>query len=310
MVSTPRETVVISGGTGSAKFLRGLQRLGHFTVVANVGDNCWFHGLYVCPDVDIVMYTLAGVADYKRGWGIQGDEFKALAVLKRLGAPGTWFNIGDMDLATDVFRTSLMKDGMTLTEITAKVARGLGVRERVLPATDQHVETRIETEESGEMHLQEFWVKEGGQLTPKSVRYVGARQAKPTKEVARSLSAAGRVIIAPANPITSILPTLSIGGMKQAISKSRARKVAISPMVGSRAYSGPATKMMEACGLKASSEGLADIYKGLIDVLIIDESDRSLVGPIETRGISCITAPTLMRTVEDAQRLAKLAMDA
>jgi len=303
--------VVLSGGTGSAKFLRGLQKLSGFTVIANVGDNAWFHGLYVCPDIDTVTYTLAGIADSRRGWGIQGDEFKTLAQLKRLGAEGTWFNIGDQDMATDLLRTALMREGKTLTEATSAIARGLGVRWwTVLPATDQHVETRIITAEKGEMHLQEFWVKERGRPTPMGVRYSGARRARVTEEVAKSLSHAERVIIAPANPITSVMPILSISGFREALRGSRARKVAVSPMLGESSFSGPAARLMVARGLKPTSEGVARLYRGVIHAIVIDESDREQASAIEKAGVSCHLTSTLMRSREDEVRLAKVAMEA
>jgi LPPG:FO 2-phospho-L-lactate transferase len=303
--------VVLSGGTGSSKFLRGLQKLSRFTVVANVGDNAWFHGLYVCPDVDTVTYTLAGIADSQRGWGIQGDEFETLAQLKRLGAEDTWFNIGDRDMATDLFRTALMREGKTLTEATTAIARALGVRRwTILPATDQHVETRIITAEKGEMHLQEFWVKERGRSTPTGVRYAGVRPARMTKEVAKRLAHAERVIIAPANPITSVMPILSIGGFRETLRGSKARKVAVSPMMGESPFSGPAGKLMAARGLMPTSEGVARLYRRVIDAIIIDESDRAQAGAIEREGISCHFTSTLMRSREDEVRLAKVAMEA
>ena len=303
--------VALSGGTGSAKFLRGLQRVTKFTVIANVGDNAWFHGLYVCPDIDIVTYTLAGVADAKRGWGVQGDQFKALGQLKKLGSEATWFNIGDIDMATHVFRTALMKEGKSLTEVTSTVARRLGVRGvRILPATDEHMETHIVTAERGELHLQEFWVRERGRLTAKDIRYVGAKRARATAEAERSVLSAQRIIISPANPMTSVLPILSIGGFRVLIRKSKARKVAISPMVGARAFSGPAAELMAARGIKPTSEGVARLYKGLIDALIIDETDRAQARAIESAGVSCIRTPTLMKSRDDEARLAKVAMEA
>ncbi len=312
--STPRRTdivVALSGGTGSAKFLRGLQAHASFTVVANVGDNAWFHGLYVCPDIDTVTYALAGIVDARRGWGIAGDTFQALGQLKTLGSPDTWFNIGDRDMATDVLRTALLREGKTLTEATSAIARGLGVRRwTVLPATDSHVETRIVTAERGEMHLQEFWVKEKGLLTPKDVRYVGAGEARATAQVLDSLRSANRVIISPANPITSVMPTLSIPGLRDALADSGARRVAVSPMLGEGAFSGPAARLMAAKNLRPTSEGVARLYKGLVDVLVLDESDRAQQSSIERLGVSCRFTSTLMRTREDEVRLAKVAMEA
>lgn len=306
------EVVALSGGTGSAKFLRGLQKVTGFTAVANVGDNAWFHGLYVCPDIDIVSYTLAGIADAKRGWGIQDDGFKALRQLRRLGGEGTWFKIGDMDLATDVFRTALLNKGKRLTEVTSTIARRLGVPRgaRILPATDEHVETHIITAEKGEMHLQEFWVREGGRLTAKDIRYVGARRARATAEVAAAIASAGRIIVSPANPMTSVMPMLSIGGFRELLLKSGARKVAISPMLGDRAFSGPAAGLMAARKLESNSEGVARLYKGLIDAIVIDEADHALCRGIERAGVSCIQTSTLMKSGEDEVRLAKVAMEA
>jgi LPPG:FO 2-phospho-L-lactate transferase len=311
VVSNEGKVVALSGGTGSAKFLRGLQKVAKFTVIANVGDNAWFHGLYVCPDIDIVTYTLAGIADAKKGWGIQGDGFRALGQLEKLGSEATWFNIGDVDIATHVFRTALMKQGKSLTEVTLTVARRLGVSGvRILPATDEPVETHVITAERGEMHLQEFWVKERGRLHAKSVRYVGARQARATEEAARSVASADRIIISPANPMTSVMPILSIGGFKGLMRKSKARKVAISPMVGERAFSGPGAELMAANGLKPTSEGVAKLYMGVIDALIIDETDAAQARAIEGTGVSCIRTSTLMRSRDDEVRLAKVAMEA
>ncbi len=290
--------------------MRGLQGLAKFTVVANVADNAWFHGLYVCPDIDTVTYTLAGLADEAKGWGLAGDTFRALEQLKRLGSAGTWFRLGDLDLATHIFRTEQMSKGKSLTEVTAMIARGLGVLDwRVLPATDEHVETRILTVEKGELHLQEFWVREGGNPGVMGVRYKGAERARATKSVLETLESADRMVIPPANPITSIMPIAAIHGIGTVLSKSKARRVAISPMIGGRAVSGPAAKLMIAKGLEPTSAGVARLYGGMVDVLIIDEEDRAQSREIEKRGISCVCAPTLMRSSADEARLAKLALE-
>ncbi len=311
MNKAPEAVVALSGGTGSAKFLRGLQRLTKFAVVANVGDNSWFHGLYVCPDIDTVTYTLAGIADSERGWGVEGDQFTVLGQLKRLGARDTWFNIGDLDLATDILRTALMREGKSLTEVTSIIAERLGVEGcRIIPATDQHMETRVRTADGADLHLQEFWVKARGRPTPKGVRYVGARTARPSAEAAMSIATAKRIVVCPANPITSILPTLSIPGFRSALRKSGARRVAVSPMIGQGAFSGPAAGLMAARGLKPNSESVAMLYKGLVDVLVLDESDRSEAKAIEKVGVSCLFTSTLMSSRDDEVRLAKVAMEA
>ena len=181
---------------------------------------------------------------------------------------------------------------------------------KILPATDQRVETRIITAEMGEMHLQEFWVKERGRPTPTGVRYVGARRARATEQVARSIASAERIVFAPANPITSIMPTLSIGGFREMLRRAEARKVAVSPMLGEGSFSGPAARLMVARGLKPTSEGVARLYKGLVDAIIIDESDRAQADAIEKMGVSCRFTSTLMRTGGDEERLAKVAMEA
>ena len=205
----------------------------------------------------------------------------------------------------------MMGEGRSLTEATSAIAHGLGVRRwEILPATDQHVETRIVTAEMGEMHLQEFWVREKGRLTPTGVRYVGRLRARATDEVARSIASAERIVFAPANPITSILPILSIGGFREMLRKAKARKVAVSPMLGEGSFSGPAARLMAARGLKPTSEGVARLYKGLIDAIIVDETDRAQAGAIEKMGMSCLFTSTLMRTSGDEERLAKVAMEA
>lgn len=305
-------TVVLSGGTGSAKLLRGLQRLApRFTVIANVGDNAWFHGLYVCPDVDTATYSMAGMSEPAHGWGIAGDTFGALQALERLGADGTWFRIGDADLATCLYRTAMLRGGRTLTEATAAISRALGVKGcAILPASDRHVETRITTVEKGELHLQEFWVREKGLLTPRRVRYAGAARSRATPEVRRALASADRIILAPGNPMTSILPILATPGIRGALAKSGATRVAVSPMVGNASFSGPAARLMAASGLSPSSAGVALAYKGVIDVLILDESDRPRQKEVEKAGASCLFSSTLMKSREDETRVARLAMEA
>jgi LPPG:FO 2-phospho-L-lactate transferase len=328
------KVVALSGGTGSAKFLRGLQQITRFTAIVNVADNAWFHGLYVCPDIDTVTYTLAGLADTERGWGIAGDKFTALQQLTKLGSEGTWFRIGDMDMATDVFRTAMTTTRTTkiwerrgreeergrrgekrtrksLTEVTSLIARSLGVQNcSVIPATDSHVETHIMTSEMGEMHLQEYWVRERGELTPRGIRYVGAGEARATKEVVRNIRSAERLIITPANPLTSIMPILSIGGFKRLLRESEARRIAVSPMIGDKPFSGPAAKLMASQGIAANSLEVARLYKGLIDAIVVDESDGHLATAIEREGMSCILAPTTMRSREDETKLARVAMEA
>ena len=299
------KVVALAGGTGSAKLLRGLASLTKdLVVVANVGDNYWFHGLYVCPDVDIALYTLAGIADERRGWGVRGDTFNVLGQLAMLGGE-TWFRMGDMDLATAILRTSMLKSGKTLTEATSLIASALGARCTVLPATDSPVETLMATE-SGTMHLQEYWVKNRGLPRVKGVQYKGARKAAPTPQVRKAIARADKVILCPANPVTSIGPIVAIKGMKALLSGSRARVVALSPMVGNGPYSGPAGKLMKQLGFRPDSVGVASLYAGFVDELVIDKTDEELKDGVERLGVSCRVADTLMKTGFQEKRIASV----
>ncbi|MDV3244396.1 MAG: 2-phospho-L-lactate transferase [Nitrososphaerales archaeon] len=299
------KVVALAGGTGSAKLLRGLAaRTSELKVVANVGDNFWVHGLYVCPDVDIAMYTMAGTADVGRGWGIQGDSFNVLVQLGLLGEE-TWFNLGDRDLATALLRTELLRKGRSLTEITAGLCRALGVGVPILPATDSPVETHMVTRR-GKMHLQEYWVKYGGRPVVEEVEYIGAEKARPTTQVKEAVSGADIVVFCPANPITSIGPILAIKGMKNLLSKSKARKVALSPMAGRAPYSGPAGRLMEALGVRPDSAGVASMYSDFLDEIVIDRRDNGLRQDIEKFGVRCSTTDTFMRSGREERRLASV----
>jgi LPPG:FO 2-phospho-L-lactate transferase len=303
------KVVALAGGTGSAKLLRGLYKLPvDLTVVANVGDNVWMYGVYVCPDIDIACYTLAGIADGSRGWGIAGDTFEALDQLQRLGVR-TWFRLGDRDLVTSLARTTRIRSGATLTEATEEIRKALGVRCRVLPLSDDPLETRVVTAR-GDLHLQEFWVREGGKPEVKRVWYKGARKAKVTKQAASAISEAERVIICPANPVTSIGPMLAIPGFSRLLSLCLARKVAISPMAGGFPFSGPAGKLMKATGSRQDSVGVAELYSKFLDSIMISREDASMRRDIESLGVGCITSDTLIRGARDEKRLARELLNA
>lgn len=301
--------VALAGGTGSAKLLRGLASLTKdLTVVANVGDNYWFQGLYVCPDVDVAVYTLAGIANELTGWGIRGDSFNVLGQLSRLGEE-TWFRMGDLDLATAIVRTRMLRSGATLTEATIKIQRALGARARVLPATDSPVETMVSTR-MGTLHLQEYWVKNRGRIRVTDVRYRGARKASPTQLVRRALENSDRVVVCPANPITSIAPITAINGMKRILAECRATVAALSPMVGKRPYSGPAGRLMRQLGVRPDSVGVASLYSGFVDKLVIDRSDRSLRERVEEEGVSCVVADTQMKSRSSETEMARVLLEA
>jgi len=296
--------VALAGGTGSAKFLRGLASVRcDLTVVSNVGDNVWMHGLYVCPDIDIAMYTLAGVADGKRGWGVEGDTFTTLSQLGSLGRE-TWFALGDKDLATHILRTAALRDGKTLTEATEELARRYGVRARILPATDSPVETKVFTKD-GEMGLQEFWVRRGGRPAVTGVRYEGAESSSVTPQVREAILGADAVVLCPANPVTSIGPMLAVRGLEDSLARARAKVAALSPMSGRLPFSGPAAKLLKACGVRPDSLGVATLYLGFIDAMIIDRKDERMAPKIDALGVRCRRSDTALATPAAERRLAR-----
>jgi len=298
------KVVALAGGTGSAKLLRGLSRLPiDLSVVANVGDNFWAYGVYVCPDVDIATYTLAGISS-PRGWGIAGDSFQALASLARLGEE-TWFRLGDRDLAVCLARTDMIRRGSSLTEATERIAKSLGAGCPILPVTDDHLETRIMTPAGG-LHLQEFWVRDRGRPRVVGVKYEGARRAEPTREVADALSAADRVVICPANPITSVGPMLAIRGFRRLLRETGADVVALSPMEGPAPYSGPAGKLLRGTGTTPDSLAVAGLYSDFVDCIVISERDAPLADRIRALGMECLTTGTRIGGPADGLRLARM----
>jgi len=302
------KVVALAGGTGSAKLLRGLARLPiDFTVLANVGDNIWTYGVYVCPDVDIATYTLAGISS-PRGWGIAGDTFEVIRDLSRLGVE-TWFRLGDRDLAVCLARTDMLRKGKSLTEATERITKSLGVGSPILPVTDDRVETRITTPH-GNLHLQEFWVRERGRPRVIGVNYKGARGAEPTRRVAAAVSAADRVVICPANPVTSIGPMLAVKGFKRLLMETDARIVALSPMEGVGPFSGPAGKFLRATGALPDSYGVARLYSDFADCIVISEADAELREKIRDLGMECKATGTRMMGPTDELRLARVMIEA
>ena len=273
------------------------------TAVVNVGDNVWINGVYVCPDIDIATYTLAGVADAERGWGIQGDTYEVLEGVSRLGGDA-WFRLGDLDLATCLLRTDMLRKGATLTQATDRIRRGFRVRSAILPATDGSVETWLRTSK-GRLHLQEFWVREGGRPRVEAVTYRGARRASATAEVKSAIAAADRIVVCPANPVTSIGPMLALPGFAGLLAKSRARAVALSPMAGRAPYSGPAGKLLKATGVRPDSVGVAELYSEFIDAIMISDEDSAMKEAIEGGGVECALSDTMMTDREAESRVAK-----
>lgn len=271
---------ILAGGTGSVKLVRGLiSQIRDVNVICNVGDNYWLYGLYVCPDIDTIIYGLADILDYERGWGIRKDTFGFLRQMEIFGEE-TWFRIGDRDAATHLIRTNMLKNGKNLADITKWMCEKFAVEAKVMPVTDNTIETRITTNK-GEMHLQEFWVKYKGKDKVEGIQYIGADKARPNPEAVNAIHDSEMVIIAPGNPLTSIGPMLQIKGIRKELAKNRRKVVAVSPIIGNKAFSGPAAEYMQAAGIEVSPYGIAQMYSDVCGSIVIDSKDRLLTKKIQ-----------------------------
>jgi len=297
--------VVLAGGTGSAKLVRGLSRTisGDITVIVNIGDNITMHGLYICPDIDTILYALSDQLNSDQGWGVKDDTYHFLNQISRYGEDG-WFKLGDKDLALHIVRTNLLKAGWTLSEATSIIADRMNIAQIVFPASDQHIETRIDTPQ-GEVHLQEFWVMLKGEPEVIGVKYDGPKNSKPAPNVINAILEAEKVIICPANPVTSIGPMTHIMGIREALTSVRDRVIAVSPILGAYSVSGPAGKFLRSIGVEVSSKGVAGLYSSFVSKMVIDESDKVMTSDIEQLGVKVSVTDIVMRTEEDEQRLAK-----
>jgi len=272
---------VQAGGTGSEKLVRGLvAQESKVNVVSNVGDNYWLYGLYVCPDIDTIVYGLADLLDQERGWGIKKDTFNFLRQMEVFGEE-TWFRVGDRDAATHLIRTNMLKNGKNLSDITKWMCEKFAVSANIIPVTDNSIETRIITDK-GELHLQEYWVKHRGRDKVEGIQYIGADKARPNPEAVNAIHDADMVILAPGNPLTSIGPMIQIKGIRKELSKIKKKVVAVSPLIGDKAISGPAAKYMEAAGIEANAYGLAKMYSDVCSNIVVDAKDRLLVKKIQS----------------------------
>ena len=294
---------ILSGGTGSVKLVRGLSSVTKdFVVVCNVGDNIWLHGLYVCPDIDTIVYGLANMLDIERGWGVRHDSFEFIRQLEFLGEE-SWFKIGDRDLATHLVRTKMLKAGKSLFDVTQRICSRYGVNTKIIPVTEQPMETKIVTE-NGDMHLQEFWVKHNAMMEVKDIIYSGANKARPSIGAIDAIKSSSMVIISPANPVTSIGPMLAIKGVRDILEKVKNKCVAISPIIGNKPISGPAAKYMQALGIEVSPYGVAAFYSDIISRFIIHSSDQQYASKIEDLGIKVNHTNIIMNDKKDESRLA------
>jgi LPPG:FO 2-phospho-L-lactate transferase len=297
--------VALAGGVGGAKLAAGLQDVlpaGDLSVVVNTADDFDLWGLHICPDLDTVMYTLAGIANPETGWGIAGESFETLNMLGHYGED-TWFKLGDRDLATHMLRTHRLISGETLTEVMNALSGALGVESVVLPMTDDPVSTVLETPE-GCLEFQEYFVRRGQRVEVLAVELRGIEDAKPTEAVLAVVSGADAIIFCPSNPIVSVGPILALPGMREALTSSRAPKVAVSPIVGGRALKGPADKMLLSLGHEVSATGVARMYSGLVDGMVVDEIDEGERDGIEALGMRVLVTDSVMRDAEDRARLA------
>ena len=300
----------LAGGVGAARFLRGLVDVvdpDSVTVVVNTGDDDEFHGLYVCPDLDSVTYTLADAHDRERGWGLAGETFTTIDALARFGDE-TWFRLGDRDLATHLFRTERRRAGDPLHRITAEIATAYGVRSRLLPMTDDRVATRITArgpDGPTEYAMQEWFVRERAEPVVEAVAFAGAAAARPAPGVLEALEEAETIVLCPSNPVISIGPILAVPGILEILTERRDRVVGVSPIVGGRPVKGPADRLMGPLGIDVSSVGVARSYRDFCSTLVIDVRDAHDADAVAALGVRPVVTDTLMRDARVAAALAR-----
>jgi LPPG:FO 2-phospho-L-lactate transferase len=299
---------VIAGGTGSVKLVRALARLvPDLNVICNVADNFWLMGLYVCPDIDTMIYGLSDNLDLKKGWGMKNESFSFFNHLKALGQE-IWFQLGDKDLATHLLRTNMMNKGYSLSSITNWMRNRYGIQPRIIPVTDDHVETLIKTDK-GEMHIQEFWVKNRGSLHVKGIRYRGLKRAKVNISALRAIKNSQMIVIAPGNPISSIWPIVSHRSIETHLSRYGGKVMAISPIIGSSPVSGPAAKYLKAFGIDCSILGIASLYHKFNPELVVSSQEElESIEEVNKMGINVSKTNILMRDQNEEHDLARFVL--
>jgi LPPG:FO 2-phospho-L-lactate transferase len=299
------KVVLLAGGTGGAKLAAGMQEEigGDLAVIANTADDIELLGVHVSPDPDLVTYWLSGEIDAERGWGIRDDTFTVFERLARLGAPD-WFSLSDRDLAACLYRRQFLDDGGRLTDAQAQIARGLGLEARVLPMSEEPVRTKVITA-AGRRGLQEYLIVDGGAVEVQGVELEGIGEAQPTPEVLAAVAEAEAIVIGPSNPVISIGPILALPGMREAIVAADAPVVAVSPYVAGEVVKGPTERFMAALGRPSTAAGVASLYAGLLDAMIVDEEDPD--PPPEE--VPTLAAKTLMEGAAGRARLARIALD-
>lgn len=301
---------MLAGGVGAARFLRGLCSLldpARLTIIVNTADDETFFGLHVSPDLDTVTYTLAHRVDPRQGWGVAQDTFAGLGALRRFYA-GAWFRLGDADLATHIFRTERLRRGHSLSRVTTEIAARHGVRQRILPMSDQPVRTHVEVAGAGSLPFQEYLVKRGGRGRVRRVRFAGAGAARPAPGVLTALRRADAVILPPSNPIVSIQPILGLPGIRAALRRARPHVAAVSPLVRGLPIKGPLDRMLRGLGHEVSAVGVATLYRDFVSLFVLDERDADLAPRIMALGMRPLVTDTIMRSPAQSRRLARVVL--
>ena len=307
---------VLAGGVGAARFLSGLVQVrppSDITAIVNTGDDVVLHGLHISPDLDTVTYTLAGAINPEMGWGLVGESWQAMEALQRYGdvrplsssAAATWFRLGDRDLATHLYRTHRMREGAALSEVTAEIASAWGLGLRIVPMSDDRVETRVVVAGEGEVGFQEYFVARQHAVVVEGIRLDGIERAKPAPGVLDAIASATTVVIAPSNPIVSIGPILAVPGVRDAVATRRDHVVAVSPIIAGAALKGPADRMLSELGHESSVIGVARLYAEIAATLVVDSADSELAGAVEAEGMRCVVAETVMSSPAVAAALAE-----
>jgi LPPG:FO 2-phospho-L-lactate transferase len=310
MMQVMQPVVVLAGGVGAARFLRGLVQVvppAEIVVIGNTADDIWWHGLYVAPDLDTVSYWLAGIADFERGWGIAGDTFVMQTQLARL-TDQSWFRLGDRDLATHLFRTGRLRAGVPLDVVTEELRQRLGVGSRIVPMSNASITTRLRTDR-GDSHFQEYFVRDGCRPAVYEIYWTGLEEAAPAPGIRAALEEARAILIAPSNPIISIGPILRVPGMRQALQAVRERVVAVSPLIGGRAIKGPTVELMRAQDLEADAVGVARLYSDIAQGFVLDSADAHQSIRISALGYRVAALPTLLDDPSLARAVAARALD-
>jgi LPPG:FO 2-phospho-L-lactate transferase len=311
------KAVALAGGIGAGKFLRGLERVvpgRDLTVVVNVADDIVVHGLHVSPDPDSVTYWLGDAFDRERGWGRRDETFRATEELAAFDPERAWFGLGDLDLATHLFRTGSLRDGEPLSRVTERIATRFGVGARIVPASDDPIATRIDcidhrTGEPLDLHFQEYWVRRRAQDRVAAVRYAGADVARPAPGVLAAIAEADVVVFCPSNPVVSIGPILAIPGMREAVAARRGRATGVSGIVGGSPVAGMADKLMPAVGIDVSALGVAVHYRELLSAWLLDDADAAAIAQVEALGIRCRATDTIMSDDDRAEKVARAALE-